>query len=245
MSRKAVRCVYPSKSDTAIRGLVLISSTSHMLTPCSGLCKFHLSPLGERELLWAACSKNSPQREDILTQPSLSRLVRDIFHQGGITATNVATKYFDLAYHWLPTLNRDAIYDEAESFHLKEWADHDAFALLLLCMHLFADSPCEDQTQLTPNALYRTSRQLFAILHSNAGISAYKLLQCGIILTTYACGHGLSKEAYETLTICIGVIRGLSIDGYKETNTHKREDTDSHDQLELDCCWSGIVLLDR
>ncbi|KAL7810346.1 hypothetical protein V8C44DRAFT_333020 [Trichoderma aethiopicum] len=215
-----------------------------MVTACSRHCRFHLSPLGERELLWAACSKNGSHKEDVFSQPSLSRLVRDIFDHGGISATNVVTKYFDLAYHWLPTLDREATYDEAARFHLDEPADHDAFALLLLCMHLFAENPCEDYAQSIPNGLYRTIRKLFAILQSSTGPSAFTLLQCGIILTTYACGHCLSREAYETLTMCIGLIRGLSIDGYNMTVTHKRTNCDSSQQLELDRCWSGIILLD-
>ncbi|KAL6864059.1 hypothetical protein J3F83DRAFT_767047 [Trichoderma novae-zelandiae] len=246
-SMKATRCVYPSKDGDAIRGLVPVSSTSHMITPCSRPCKFHLSPFGERDLLWAACSKNGSQMEADFAQPSLSRLVGAIFDHGGISPTNVVGKYFDLAYHWLPTLDRGAIYDEAAQFNLEESVDHDAFSLLLLCMHLFAESPCQDQSQPRPNTLYRASRQLFAILHSSAGISPYTLLQCGIILSTYACGHGLSNEAYETLTLCIGLIRRLSIDCYmyNVTDTHKRANYDQHDQHKLDRCWSGIILLDR
>ncbi|KAL7814467.1 hypothetical protein V8C26DRAFT_421411 [Trichoderma gracile] len=244
-SAKAVRCVYPSKSDAAVRELVLVSNADHMITACSRSCRFHLSPLGERELLWAACSKNSPHKEDVFSQPSLSRLVGGIFNHGGISATDVVTKYFDLAYHWLPTLDRDVTYDKTARFNLGEPVDHDAFALLLLCMHLFAESPCEDHTQPSPSTLYRTSRQLFAILHSSTGTSAPTLLQCGIILTAYACGHGLSREAYEALTMCIGLIRGLSIDGYHMTDIYKSTNTNHSEQLELDRCWSGIILLDR
>lgn len=57
-----------------------------------------------------------------------------------------------------------ATYDKAARFHLDDPVDQDALALLLLCMHLFAESPCEDYAQPIPNKLYRTSRILFAIL---------------------------------------------------------------------------------
>ncbi|KAK4084264.1 uncharacterized protein Triagg1_744 [Trichoderma aggressivum f. europaeum] len=76
-------------------------------------------------------------------------------------------------------------------------------------------------------------------------IPARTLLQCGIILTAYACGHGMTKEAYETLTICIGLIRRLSIDDYVTAGPRMGADHSLYDHLELDLCWSGIILLDR
>ncbi|RFU81186.1 casein kinase ii subunit beta-2 [Trichoderma arundinaceum] len=208
---------------------------------------FHLSPLGERNLLWAACSKNGSGShiEDDYSQPSLSRFVRDIFDHSGISVMDVVTKYLELAYHWLPTLDRDAVYGEAAYFSSDESISHDSFALLLLCMHMFAESPCQHQSQLAQSALYQTARQLFVILQSSAGTSALTLLQCGIIMTTYACGHGLSREAYETLTICIGLIRRLSIDGYTAPELKNDSNGNHCSQLELDLCWSGIILLDR
>ncbi|UKZ75060.1 hypothetical protein TrVFT333_002732 [Trichoderma virens FT-333] len=244
--RKAIRCVYPTKNDVAVHALVPVaSSTSHMLIPCSRPCRFHLSPHGERDLLWAACSKPGAYIQGNYSQPSLYHVVRDIFDQSGISVTDVVAKYFDLAYYWLPTLDREAVCDEAARFNLCEAVNHDAFALLLLCMHAFAEGPCEIQAQSTQSVLYRTSRQLFVILQTSPDIPARTLLQCGIILTTYACGHGMSKEAYEILTICIGLIRRLSIDGYVAAESRMGMDHNRYDQLELDLCWSGIILLDR
>ncbi|KAL7933271.1 hypothetical protein V8C35DRAFT_322622 [Trichoderma chlorosporum] len=245
-STKSIRCVYPTKNDLIVHGLVPVSSsTSHMLIPCSRPCRFHLSPHGERDLLWAACSKQGSYTQASYSQPSLHHTVREIFDHSGINVTDVVTKYFALAYNWLPTLDRETVYDEAARFNFDEAVSHDAFALLLLCMHTFAESPCEMQYQPAQSVLYRTSRQLFVILQSSPDISARTLLQCGIILTNYACGHGLSKEAYETLTICIGLIRRLSIDGYAVTEPRICTGHNLYDQLELDLCWSGIILLDR
>ncbi|KAL7949435.1 hypothetical protein V8C42DRAFT_212200 [Trichoderma barbatum] len=245
-STKAIRCVYPTNKDIAVHELAPVtSSTSYLLIPCSRPCSFHLSPHGERDLLWAACSKSGSSIRGNHSQPSLYRVVREIFDHSGISATDVVTKYFGLAYYWLPTLDRQAVYDEATRFNLDMAVNHDAFALLLLCMHAFAESPCENQSQPTQSALYRTSRQLLVILQSSSDISARTLLQCGIILTTYACGHGLSRDAYETLTLCIGLIRRLSIDDYAVTEPEKGANHNRYDQLELDLCWSGIILLDR
>ncbi|KAL7959509.1 hypothetical protein V8C34DRAFT_113654 [Trichoderma compactum] len=244
--RKAIRCVYPTKDNGAVRGLAPVSSsTSHMLIPCSRPCSFHLSPHGKRDLLWAACSKHDSYIQGSYSQPTLYRVVRDIFDHGGISVTDVVTRYFDLAHYWLPILDREAVYDEAASFNLDEAGNHDGFALLLLCMHTFTESPCENQPQPTQNVLYRTLRQLFVILQSSPDIPARTLLQCGIILTAYACGHGMAKEAYETLTICIGLIRRLSIDEYVTAEPRMGADHGLYDHLELDLCWSGIILLDR
>ncbi|KAM6483474.1 hypothetical protein HDV62DRAFT_328646 [Trichoderma sp. SZMC 28011] len=245
-STKAIRCVYPTKDNGAVGGLVPVSSsTSHMLIPCSRPCSFHLSPHGERDLLWAACSRQGSYMQGGYSQPTLYHVVRDIFDHSGISVTDVVTRYFDLAHYWLPILDRRAVYDEAARFNLDEAGNHDAFALLLLCMHTFTESPCENQPQPTQNLLYRTLRQLFVILQSSPDILARTLLQCGIILTAYACGHGMTQEAYETLTICIGLIRRLSIDNYVTTEPRVGADHGLYDHLELDLCWSGIILLDR
>jgi hypothetical protein len=244
--RKAVRCIYPSKSDAPVRGLAPVSSSiDNMLIPCSSPCRFHLSPLGERNLLWAACSNNSSDAGGDCSQLSLSRLVRDIFDHSGVHITDVVSKYFGLAYYWLPTLDREVIYGETAHFISGGAANQDTFALLLMSMHIFAESPCDHEPQLTQSTLYRTARQLFVILQSSPDIQASTLLQCGIILTTYACGHGLSREAYETLTICIGLIRRLSIDGYVVEGSKDGAVQYHYNQLELDLCWSGIILLDR
>ncbi|KAK1247488.1 hypothetical protein MKX07_002397 [Trichoderma sp. CBMAI-0711] len=45
--------------------------------------------------------------------------------------------------------------------------------------------------------------------------------------------------------MCIGLIRGLSINGYNTTDTRTSLNIDHSEQLELDRCWSGIILLDR
>ncbi|KAL7909105.1 hypothetical protein GGI35DRAFT_427230 [Trichoderma velutinum] len=245
-STKAIRCVYPTKNDGAVRGLVQVSSsTSHMLISCSRPCSFHLSPHGERDLLWAACSKHGSYTQGNYSQPTLYHVVRDIFDHSGISVTDVVTRYFDLAHYWLPILDKESVYEEATRFNLDEAGNHDAFALLLLCMHTFTESPCENQPQPTQNILYRTLRQLFVILQSSPDIFPRTLLQCGIILTAYACGHGMSKEAYETLTVCIGLIRRLSIDGYVTAEHMMGAGHNRYDQLQLDLCWSGIILLDR
>ncbi|UKZ91176.1 uncharacterized protein TrAFT101_006170 [Trichoderma asperellum] len=242
---KAVRCVYPTKTDVQGRGLAPISNgTADMLMPCSSPCRFHLSPLGERNLLWAACSSNGSYVEGDSPQPSLSRLVRDIFGLASIDIIDVVAKYFSLAYYWFPFSDKDAIYGEVAQFISGGAANHDEFALLLLSMHVFSESTCEYSPRPAQSALYRTSRQLFVVLQSSPDVQLRILLQCGIILTMYACGHGLGRDAYETLTICIGLIRRLSFNEFV-AGSKESAIKDYHSQLELDLYWSAIILLDR
>lgn len=241
--RKAVRCVYPTLNDVPARGLALtFNSTADMLMPCSDPCWFHLSPLGERNLLWAACSNHGSYIEGNSSQPSLSHLVRDMFCHASIHITDVVAKYSSLAYHWFPFLDKDTVYDQAAQMISGGAADRDGFALLLLCMHIFSESPCQYSSHPTRSALYRTARQLFAVLQSSPDI---QLLQCGIILTMYACGHGLGREAYETLTICIGLIRRLGFSEYFVADSKSNAPKDYRSQQELDLHWSAIILLDR
>lgn len=240
--RKSVRCVYPTRHDAPARGLApLVNSTADMLFPCSSPCGFHLSPLGERSLLWAACSSYGSFIQGDFSAPSPSHLVRDVFGHVSIAITDVVAKYFSLAYHWFPFLDRDAVHGRASQF-ISGAANHDGFALLLLCMHLFSESPCQHSPHPAQSVLYRTARQLFAVLQTSPDI---QLLQCGIILTMYSCGHGLGREAYQTLTICIGLIRRLSFSEYLVAGPTGSVITDYRSQQELDLHWSAIILLDR
>jgi hypothetical protein len=218
-----------------------------MLMPCSSPCGFHLSPLGERNLLWAACSNYSSYIEGDSSQASLSFLVRDIFGHACIDVTDIVAKYFSLAYHWFPFLDKDTVYSQAAQFisggySLGGAANHDNSALLLLSMHIFSERPCQYSPHLAQSALYRTARQLFAVLQSSPDI---QLVQCGIILTMYACGHGLGREAYETLTLCIGLIRRLGFSEYYAAGSMNSAVKDYRCQQELDLHWSAIILLDR
>ncbi|KAL6905059.1 hypothetical protein GGI43DRAFT_421299 [Trichoderma evansii] len=244
-SMKSIRCVYPTKTDVSARGLVPISNdTADMLTSCFGSCRFHLSPIGERNLIWAACSNHGSYIEGDSSQPPLSQLVRDIFGHASIHVTDVVANYISLAYHWFPFLDKDTIYGQAAQFISGDAANHDDFALLLLSMHVFSEGLCAYSPNPAQSALYRTARQLFAVLQSSPDVQVRVLLQCGIILTMYACGHGLGREAYETLTICIGLIRRLSFSEYVAGSKNSAI-KDYHSQVELDLHWSAIILLDR
>ncbi|KAL7926089.1 hypothetical protein ACQKWADRAFT_281736 [Trichoderma austrokoningii] len=243
-SLKSVRCVYPTKHDAPARGLApLANSTADMVLPCYSPCGFHLSPLGERSLLWAACSSYRSFIEGDFSAPSLSHLVRDIFGHVSIDITDVVAKYFSLAYYWFPFLDKDTVYGQASQFISGgAAANRDGLALLLLCMHVFSESPCQYSPHPAQSVLYRTARQLFAVLQSSPDI---QLLQCGIILTMYGCGHGLGREAYETLTICIGLIRRLSFSDYVVPGSTGSAIKDYRSQQELDLHWSAVILLDR
>jgi hypothetical protein len=245
--RKSVRCVYPTKIDVAARGLApTFNSTADMLVLCGNPCHFHLSPLGERNLLWAACSSHSPYMDGGSSQPSLSHFVGDIFAHASIHVTDVVAKYFSLAFYWFPFLDKDAVYSQAAQFASSSAANRDDFALLLLSMHLFSESLCQHSPHPAHSALYRTARQLFAVLQSSPDTTPdIQLLQCGIILTMYACGHGLGREAYETLTLCIGLIRRLSFSEYFAADSKSSTIRDYYSQQELDLHWSAIILLDR
>lgn len=245
---KSVRCVYPTKNDASARGLApIFNSTAEMLLPCSSPCGFHLSLFGERNLLWAACSNSSSYVEGDSSQASLSFLVRDIFGHASIDITDVVAKYLSLAYHWFPFLDKDTVYSQAAQFISGGFVsgsatNRDNFALLLLSMHIFSERLCQYSPNPAQSALYRTARQIFAVLQSSPDI---QLLQCGIILTMYACGHGLGREAYETLTLCIGLIRRLGFSEYYATGSNSSAVKDYRSQHELDLHWSAIILLDR
>ncbi len=71
-----------------------------------------------------------------------------------------------------------------------------------------------------------------------AGDATLELLQAGLLITYYACGHGLPREAHMTLATCVGIAQLIGLD------FEVMKDLSGLDG-ERSACWLAIVLLDR
>ncbi|KAI8661409.1 Zn(2)-C6 fungal-type domain-containing protein [Fusarium keratoplasticum] len=205
-------------------------------------CSFDLSLLAERYLIWAACaSDDSVGDEGSHAQPTLSTLVQDIFSAGGVDLPAMIETYFTIAHSWLPILDKEQLYLDIGHLLGYPGYQNDVVALLLLCIYIFIQQPCQHPNHSVKSGLYRTARRLFFLLQTSAHSSDIALLQSGLLLVAYELGHGMSKDAYGTLGVCTSLAQQLSLepDGCDRGMIQRLEIT------QLDLCWSGIVLLDR
>ncbi|KAI8715307.1 Zn(2)-C6 fungal-type domain-containing protein [Fusarium sp. LHS14.1] len=239
---KAIACDYkatttsrtsPFSPGTQVEAAVLV----HLRDSCS----FDLTPLAERYLIWAACASDSVGDEGGHAQPTLSTLVQDIFSAGGVNLTTMIETYFAIAHSWLPISDKEQLYLDTDHLFRYPGYQNDDTALLLVCIHIFIQQPCQHPNHSVRSALYRTARRLFFLLQTSTRSSSIALLQSGILLVAYELGHGMSKDAYGTLGVCTSLAQQLSLkpDGCDRDMIQKPEIT------QLDLCWSGIVLLDR
>lgn len=213
-----------------------------MLVHLRDSCSFDLSLLAERYLIWAACaSDDSVGDEGSHAQPTLSTLIQDIFSAGGVDLPATIETYFAIAHSWLPILDKEQLYLDISHLLGYPGYQNDVTALLLVCIHIFIQQPCQHPNHSVRSALYRTARRLFFLLQTSARSPSIALLQSGLLLAAYELGHGMSKDAYGTLGVCTSLAQQLSLepDGCDRGMIQRPEIT------QLDLCWSGIILLDR
>ncbi|KAM0472174.1 hypothetical protein ACHAPX_008852 [Trichoderma viride] len=195
-------------------------------------CGLELTPVGERQLLWAACQSQESYPKPTDTK-RLMNLTEDIFAYGGTSAQQVWDRHFATGYSWLPVLEESNV--NFNILVMQESDIHkDVLALLLLCMYLLNQAPCYHPNHTSNSSLHKTTSRVFSLVEASGDVfSQATKLQAGLLLTAYECGHGMTDKATSTLGACFGIIRQLE---------HRREDVLAP---VLKRCWAGIVSLDR
>ncbi|KAM0450523.1 hypothetical protein ACHAO4_006502 [Trichoderma viride] len=160
-------------------------------------CGLELTPVGERQLLWAACQSQESYPKQTDTK-RLMNLTEDIFAYGGTSAQQVWDRHFATGYSWLPVLEESNI-----SFNvlvMQESDIHkDVLALLLLCMYLLNQAPCYHPNHTSNSSLHKTTSRVFSLVEASGDVFSHATkLQAGLLLTAYECGHGMTEKATST-----------------------------------------------
>ena len=186
---------------------------------------FDLSPLGARELLQAASIDEGPCY--------LAQLATEILETAQICATDLADDYCASIHPWLPVIDPE---------HLRSWLvswphSSDAeLAPLIWALYLVTRRPCMSNGHSMCSMLYQSIRQMF-VLRASIG-ATLKTLQAGLLITYYACGHGLPRDAHVTLATCVTVARLMGFDFEGSNYPASPNDPNS-------VCWWAMILLDR
>jgi hypothetical protein len=184
-----------------------------------------LTGYGARELLHTAVETAFPSQ--------FPRLISEIFATAQITITSLMDEYFSTFHQHLPILSEDAFRSR-----LVSWPQNcsDGLAILIWALYHITRKPCPDNDHSMCSLSYQTNKQIFLLQASKS--QTLELLQAGLLITYYECGHGLPREAHMTLATCVTIARlmGLELD---ETSGRPCVDDES-----LACQWA-IILLDR
>jgi hypothetical protein len=188
-------------------------------------CCFDLSDHGARELLEAARADNDTCH--------LARTLSNILDSTKITATDLMEEYFATIHPWFPIIDQHRFRSR-----LRSWSQPGdaALATVVSSIFLVTRRPCIDDDHSTGNLLYQTTKQMFML--RAAGKPTLELLQAGLLVTYYACGHGFPQEAYMILSTCVAIAQLMGLD-FDATRKHSELDS------ECSACQWAIILLDR
>ncbi len=213
--------------------------------PIAKLCKpcgcLEISSRGELCFLRAITSYRSQQVACVGGDFDLDQLVWSTIgiQTGGID--KVAHQYFETVHRWLPIIDKRELFDAIKTLRSDVGrCPGDNLPLLLLCMGLITQGRCAGFRHQSENSFYLLARRLF--LFSQDLHPSLALLQAGILIVAYECGHGLLKSSYLTLATCVALARVMRLDqDLSPALNAGREDLADPTVLS----WSAIVLLDR
>ncbi|KAL7930381.1 hypothetical protein V8C35DRAFT_313112 [Trichoderma chlorosporum] len=242
-SLKLIRCEYDDGAPIEVTEPDTRLRWSEPLAIRRDSCGLELTPAGEKQLLWSAC-QGQESHYDQANSKALMSLVKGIFIYGGTSVEQVSSRYFAAAHDWIPILDESKTTSRLLSMQKNTEAYYDSLALLLLCMLLMNQRPCHHPNHTPNNVLYRTTRRLFSLLTTLSNDTcALDILQAGLLLTTYECGHGMAREASSTLGSCFGLLRQLDMSALRNKASDRRYDDVEESTRKL--CWGCIVFLDR
>jgi hypothetical protein len=156
-----------------------------------------------------------------------------LFEAAQVTGARLMDEYFATIHPWLPIIDQESF---CSRLLLWPQTSDVVLATLMWCFFLITKRPCLNDGHSMNNLMYQTARQMFMVQVS--GEVTLPLLQAGLLITYYACGHGMPREAHVTLATCVAIAQLMGIDLEDMTDL-----SGPHD--ERSACQRAIVLLDR
>ena len=164
-----------------------------------------------------------------------TQLVSEILGLFDVATSSLLDEYQRCIHTWLPVLDA---YTESGIIPSHQQAREPERALLLLSLHLVIRQPCGHPDHIGRNILYITIKQLFGTMQIH--LSAEKtvhLIQTGMFIALYECGHGLPRSAYATLCSVVAMEQ-LNLGGMKGRDALSLTNTSLY-------LHGSILILDR
>lgn len=122
----------------------------------------------------------------------------------GLTAASIAQAYKNRVHDWFPIVSEDQITSFATPSILGKCHGRDG--VLLLCMALVSQQPCEHVGHGICCNLYKAAKQSFLLLQTSSRTSL-ETLQIGLLLSLFEYGHGLDQESKLSIAACVTICK--------------------------------------
>ncbi|KAF2802049.1 uncharacterized protein BDZ99DRAFT_577032 [Mytilinidion resinicola] len=223
---KMLSCHYGSVAGKSLAKEPGTASVSRLIERRGDCCSPDLSQIGTKELLLAACGIDDDG------VPSMTGLIYDFLDASRISLLDLADEYFATVHRWLPIINGSSFY---RRIHSSRWPNDDQFALLVYSIFLVTRLPCASGRHSMRTQLYRILSRVFVMQASEN--ATLELLQTGLLIAVYSCGHGMAREAFMILSTCAAVVRLLEAE-------KSLDNCGNYQDAELEACWGALALLD-
>ncbi|KAF2845694.1 hypothetical protein T440DRAFT_493260 [Plenodomus tracheiphilus IPT5] len=182
----------------------------------SDIC-FHteVSQRGATELLHTviAC-KEGPLIST--ANPKLSALVYEILDHADVDMAVVLEEFGPCISQWCPIIPENLLARCASDLAMQTpRPERVNYPLLLLCLWLVTRRTCSNPDHVEKCELYRTLKLLLALLQSRADIELGGV-QVGMLISVYEVGHGMQKQAVQTIASCAALLKILDLEARKQ-----------------------------
>ena len=174
------------------------------------------SPYIKSSLLLAASLSDSSNlrlpviqalNESMTANDTLQLQVSQIIRASEQYVDEISVKYFQGIHRWLPVISRHRFHNCLVDFHNRASAD---FSVLLLTMCLATTSPDLAVKDIDQETLYLTTKMLFAHASSILPLST-RLIQAGLLITTYEYAQGMNDVAYVSVGNCARMATAIGL----------------------------------
>lgn len=149
----------------------------------------------------------------------LSQVVYDILDLADVDIALALEEFGPCIQQWCPIVPtsflRGGVDDLAYQVHGRDGLRHP---LLLLGLWLVTRRTCPQREHITQSQLYRALKQILALYQCEAPVGL-DALQLALLLTVYEVGHGMSQQAFQTMSTCVSIFQLLSLDPRTTTHT--------------------------
>lgn len=147
--------------------------------------------------------------------PKLSALVYEILDHADVDMAVVLAEFGPCISQWCPIIPQDLLDRCANDLVMQTpRPERVNYPLILLCLWLVTRRTCGNTDHIRKCELYRTLKLLLAVLQSRPELELGGV-QVGMLIAVYEVGHGMQRQAVQTIASCASLLKLLESDARK------------------------------
>jgi hypothetical protein len=120
--------------------------------------------------------------------------------------------------HWCPILLNEQLRGGASDLSQRDSESRGTtYSLLWLCLWLVTRRACLEPLHIDQCVLYRTLKQVLALLQTRADIQ-FETIQVSVMIAVYELGGGLQVQAHQTLANITTMLRLFGLNARRSKN---------------------------